>query len=86
MLTGSNKDGTLAEGDATCGGWNSTVGFAVLGHSDKVGAIGPDSNSWNSAHLSERQGHRRRRKLGSENAISRALHHRWNCYILTPQV
>ncbi len=53
MLTGSNKDGTLAEGDSTCRGWKSTVGFAVLGHSDKVGTRGPDSNSWNSAHLSE---------------------------------
>jgi hypothetical protein len=52
MLTGSNKDGTLAAGDSTCRGWKSTVGFAVLGHSDKVGSIGPDSNSWNSAHLS----------------------------------
>ena len=53
MLTGSNKDGTLADGDSTCRGWKSTVGFAVLGHSDKVGSIGPDANSWNSAHLSE---------------------------------
>ena len=53
ILTGSNKDGTLADGDATCRGWKSTVGFAVLGHSDKVGSIGPDANSWNSAHLSE---------------------------------
>jgi hypothetical protein len=53
MLTGSNKDGTLADGDATCRGWKSALGFAVLGHSDKVGTIGPDSNSWNSAHLSE---------------------------------
>jgi hypothetical protein len=53
MLTASNEDGTLADGDSTCRGWKSTVGFAVLGHSDKVGTIGPDANSWNSAHLSE---------------------------------
>ena len=53
MLTGSNKDGTLASGDATCRAWKSTVGFAVLGHSDKAGSIGRDANSWNSAHLSE---------------------------------
>ena len=53
MLTGSNKDGTLADGDSTCRGWKSTVGFAVLGHSDKVGSVGQDSNSWNSAHLSK---------------------------------
>lgn len=53
MLTGSNADGTLASGDATCRNWTSTVGHAVLGHSDKVGTIGRDANSWNSAHLSE---------------------------------
>jgi hypothetical protein len=52
MLTGSNADGTLAAGDATCRGWKSTVGFAVLGHSDRQGGRG-DANSWNSAHLSE---------------------------------
>jgi hypothetical protein len=52
MLTGSNADGTLAAGDATCRNWTSTTGFAVLGHSDKQGGMG-DANSWNSAHLSE---------------------------------
>ena len=53
ILTGSNEDGTLASGDATCRNWTSTTGFAILGHSDRVGAIGRNSNSWNSAHLSE---------------------------------
>lgn len=53
MLTGSNMDGTLAEGDATCRNWSSRTGFAVLGHSDRVGTIGRDGSSWNSAHLSE---------------------------------
>jgi hypothetical protein len=52
MLTGSNADGTLASGDATCHNWSSSSGRAVLGHSDKAGNIGPTSNSWNSAHLS----------------------------------
>jgi hypothetical protein len=52
MLTGSNADGTLADGDATCRGWTSAVGFAVLGHSDRQGGRG-DASSWNSAHLSE---------------------------------
>lgn len=52
ILTGSEADGTVASGDATCGNWTSTAGRAVFGHSDKVGNIGPTSNSWNSAHLS----------------------------------
>lgn len=52
MLTGSDADGTLAEGDATCRNWTSTSGFAVLGHSDRNGGRG-DAGSWNSAHLSE---------------------------------
>lgn len=53
MLTGSNPDGTLASGDATCRNWTSTEGQTILGHSDKQGAIGRNSNSWNSAHPSE---------------------------------
>ena len=52
MLTGSNPDGTLADGDATCHNWTSTQGHAVLGHSDRQGGLGRDSDSWNSAHLS----------------------------------
>ena len=52
MLTGSNADGTLAEGDATCRNWKSTTGYVVLGHSDRQGGRG-DAASWNSAHLSE---------------------------------
>lgn len=38
MLTGSNADGTLAGGDATCHNWSSTSGRAVLGHSDRASA------------------------------------------------
>lgn len=53
MLTGSNADGTLAAGDATCRNWKSSSGRAILGHSDKAGNRGPTSNSWNSAHLSD---------------------------------
>lgn len=54
ILTGSNPDGTLAEGDTTCHNWTSTSGRAMVGHSNKVGGIGGDrARSWNSAHLSE---------------------------------
>jgi hypothetical protein len=54
ILTGSNPDGTLAEGDTTCHNWTSTSGGAMVGHSNKVGGIGGDrARSWNSAHLSE---------------------------------
>jgi hypothetical protein len=52
MLTGSDPDGTLADGDATCRNWTSTTGHAVVGHSDKQGP-GPSGSSWNSAHLSD---------------------------------
>lgn len=52
MLTGSNDDGTLADGDATCRGWTSTIGHAVVGHNDRNGP-GPSGASWNSAHLSD---------------------------------
>jgi len=51
ILTGSEADGTVASGDATCGNWTSINGRAVFGHSDKAGNIGT-ANSWNSAHLS----------------------------------
>ena len=53
MMTGSNADGTLASGDATCRNWTSTQGQTIFGHSDRQGGIGRDSNSWNSAHPSE---------------------------------
>ena len=52
ILTGSNPDGTLAEGDMTCRNWASRDGYAMLGHSDRVGTRG-NANSWNSAHQSE---------------------------------
>ncbi|MBY0494251.1 MAG: hypothetical protein K2Y23_08540 [Cyanobacteria bacterium] len=52
ILTGSNEDGTLASGDATCRNWTSTTGHAVIGHSDKQGQLGT-GNSWNSAHLTD---------------------------------
>jgi hypothetical protein len=52
MLTGSDPDGTLADGDATCRNWTSTTGHAVVGHSDRQGP-GPTGSSWNSAHLSD---------------------------------
>ena len=53
MMTGSNADGTLASGDATCHNWTSTQGQTIFGHSDLQGGIGRNSNSWNSAHPSE---------------------------------
>jgi hypothetical protein len=54
ILTGSNPDGTLADGDSTCRNWTSVNGHAVVGHNNKVGSIGGDrAGSWNSAHLSE---------------------------------
>jgi hypothetical protein len=54
ILTGSNPDGTLAEGDATCRNWTSTQAKAIVGHSNKAGSCcGDRAQSWNSAHLSE---------------------------------
>jgi len=52
ILTGSNPDGTLAEGDMTCRNWRSTTGYAMFGHSDRQGGRG-NASSWNSAHQSE---------------------------------
>lgn len=40
ILTGSNPDGTLADGDSTCQNWTSTEGKAMVGHSNKVGGKG----------------------------------------------
>lgn len=66
ILTGSNPDGTLAEGDATCHGWTSADGHAMVGHSNKIGSIGGDrAKSWNSAHLSEGCSMPALQKLGS---------------------
>ena len=52
ILTGSNPDGTLADGDMTCRNWTSTTGYAMFGHSDRQGGRG-NAHSWNSAHQSE---------------------------------
>ncbi len=51
ILTGSNPDGTLATGDATCRGWTSHgEGRAMLGHHNRSG--GGRGDSWNAAHPS----------------------------------
>jgi hypothetical protein len=51
ILTGSNPDGTLAAGDATCRGWTSHgEGRAMVGHHNRSG--GGRGDSWNSAHSS----------------------------------
>jgi hypothetical protein len=54
MLTGSNDDGTLAEG-MTCNDWTSNgEGTAMLGHSDEGGPPQfAGVESWNSAHQSQ---------------------------------
>ncbi len=51
ILTGSNDDGTLAEG-MTCNDWTSNnEGTAMVGHSDEGGPPQfPGVESWNSAH------------------------------------
>jgi hypothetical protein len=66
ILTGSNADGTLAEGDTTCRNWTSTDGHAMVGQSNKVGSLGGDRvRSWNSAHLSAGYSLPDLKKLGS---------------------
>jgi hypothetical protein len=66
ILTGSNPDGTLADGDSTCQNWTSTEGKAMVGHSNKVGGIGGErARSWNSAHLSAGCSMASLQKLGS---------------------
>ena len=54
ILTGSNKDGRLAEGapDTTCGNWmKSGEGSAFVGHHDRVGLNESDeAKSWNASH------------------------------------
>jgi len=54
ILTGSNKDGTVAPGK-TCADWTSEDSqlFALVGHSDGLGPMGSDADqyrSWNSVH------------------------------------
>ncbi|MBN8994214.1 MAG: hypothetical protein J0H94_03240 [Rhizobiales bacterium] len=52
ILTGSNPDGTLAEGK-TCGDWTSDAadGLTIVGHSDRTGLDESDAaKSWNSSH------------------------------------
>lgn len=52
ILTGSNPDGTLAEGK-TCGDWTSDAadGVAIVGHADRTGLDESDAaKSWNSSH------------------------------------
>jgi hypothetical protein len=51
ILTGSSSDGTLAKGDMTCRNWSGTIGFAMVGHSDRQGGMSTGA-SWNSAHQS----------------------------------
>ena len=54
ILTGSNLDGTVAEGDddTTCNNWTSSgEGSAMVGHFDRDGG-GANPTSWNSAHAS----------------------------------
>jgi hypothetical protein len=54
MMTGSDPDGTLATGDATCRHWSSTSGRTIVGHSNKQGrCCGDRARSWNSAHETE---------------------------------
>ena len=58
ILTGSNADGTLMTGGATCADWtsDSTALFAQVGHSDGLGPNGDTSgtlSSWNSAHANQ---------------------------------
>ncbi|WP_428103484.1 hypothetical protein [Candidatus Rariloculus sp.] len=51
IITGSNSDGTVADG--TCGNWMSNAGdgSASVGHHDREGG-GPDPTSWNASHAS----------------------------------
>jgi hypothetical protein len=53
ILTGSNPDGTLAEGK-TCGDWTlDGDGVAIVGHSDRTGLDeSAAAKSWNSSHPS----------------------------------
>lgn len=53
ILTGSNPDGTLSEGN-TCADWTANGdGSAFVGHHDRMGLNDePPSKSWNSSHPS----------------------------------
>ena len=56
MLTGSQPDGKAfpPANDMTCKNWtSSTVGAAMLGHSDRTGTTNDaQDQSWNSSHTS----------------------------------
>ena len=56
ILTGSQPDGKAfpSGNDMTCKNWtSSTVGSAMLGHSDRTGITDdPRGKSWNSSHPS----------------------------------
>jgi hypothetical protein len=65
ILPGSQADGTVGPGDATCHNWTSTPGHAMVGHSNEVGIGGGRTRSWNSAHLSAGCTSRRAAELGS---------------------
>ncbi|MGF1624808.1 MAG: hypothetical protein ACFCVH_07985 [Alphaproteobacteria bacterium] len=53
ILTGSNADGTLSEGN-TCDDWTSNgEGSAMVGHHDRMGLNEePPAKSWNASHPS----------------------------------
>ena len=53
IMTGSNPDGTLAEGDYTCRNWTSTAGKTWLGHSNRIGSCCGDRIPRISAHESQ---------------------------------
>ncbi|MDT8368139.1 MAG: hypothetical protein RQ745_02955 [Longimicrobiales bacterium] len=69
LLTGSNLDGTLFEGDGdtTCANWTSSSadGSARVGHFDRTGG-GENPTSWNSAHGSRGCGQNDLRGTGGD--------------------
>jgi hypothetical protein len=70
ILTGSNPDGTLAEGK-TCGDWTSSDdGSAIVGHHDRMGLRDDaPSKSWNSSHGSRGCGQDDLRGTGGDGLI-----------------
>lgn len=68
ILTGSDLDGTLHEGDGdtTCSNWTSSgEGSARVGHFDRTGG-GENPTSWNSAHGSRGCGQEDLRGTGGD--------------------
>lgn len=67
ILTGSNPDGTLAEGK-TCEDWTSSSdGTAIVGHHDRMGLRDDaPSKSWNSSHGSRGCGQDALRSTGGD--------------------